>query len=86
MTQEKDRIFATLRKLNPTAALADVTIYADAYADYRLSQANIDENGPLVFHPRTGEPIPNPYITIRERATKILSKSAIDADPLWNQK
>ena len=41
--------------------------YADAFADYQAA-ANIREFGPIVSHPRTGNPLPSPFLTIRERA------------------
>jgi len=58
--------------------------YADAYAEYRQAQANISEHGSIVQHPRTGNPIQNPYLAIRDRALKRLRQMwDVPAGFLW---
>lgn len=74
---------ARLRQLNPRATPARVQIYADALADYRQAQANIAEYGTIVHHPRTGAPITNPYLAIRDRAADRLLKLDLKATGLW---
>ena len=64
----KATIVASLKADNPRASLADVTMYADAFLEYQAAQANIAEHGSIVFHPRTGAPIENPYLVVRDRA------------------
>lgn len=60
------------------------TMYADAFLEYREASENIDKNGAIVAHPRTGNPIENPYISIRDRAGKKLdSMRKLKADFLW---
>lgn len=60
------------------------SIYADAFLAYREAQANIQEHGIIVAHPRTGNPITNPYLDIRDRAARRLeSMRKIGADFLW---
>jgi hypothetical protein len=60
------------------------TIYADAYLEYHTAQANILEHGTIVSHPRTANPIENPYLAIRDRAAKRLADMRrVPADFLW---
>jgi len=58
--------------------------YADAYVEYQEATKNIDENGAIVQHPRTGNPIENPYLVIRDRALrKLLSIRGVNTEELW---
>jgi phage terminase small subunit len=60
------------------------TIYADAFLEYREATANIEEHGVIVQHPRTANPIENPYLSIRDRAAaKLARMTRIKADSLW---
>lgn len=61
----------------------DVRIYVDALVDYVEAQANIDEHETVVFHPRTGAPIPNSYLSIRASAARPLTALALKCDPKW---
>ncbi len=80
----KPQIIELLKKENPKSKISDIVIYADAYMEYQAAQANITEHGPIVFHPRTGSPIDNPYIKIRNSASAIIRKMmAIKATGLW---
>jgi phage terminase small subunit len=79
----KGPIIETLKQENPTAPTAAIQMYADAFVDYQEAQQNIDRNGAIVFHPRTGAPIDNPYLRVRERAAAALRKLEIKADTLW---
>jgi phage terminase small subunit len=47
--------------------------YADAFLEYREASENIERNGVIVAHPRTGAPMPNPYVRVRDAALKKLS-------------
>lgn len=80
-------VLAALRELNPQRSRAVVAMYVDAFADYRAAQRNIRLNGTMVAHPRTGAPIENPYLKIRETARRALldlrQKGALKVDPLW---
>ena len=80
-------VLALLRELNPQRSRAAVSMYADAFADYRAAQRNIRLNGTMVAHPRTGAPIENPYLKIRETARRALldlrAKGGLRVDPLW---
>lgn len=80
----KADVVAQVQALNPKARKQDVRIYADALVEYREAQANIDEHGAIVFHPRTGSPIENPYTKVRNSAASRLSKfKKMKTDPLW---
>jgi phage terminase small subunit len=58
--------------------------YADAYAEYQEASKNIEEHGTIVQHPRTGNPIENPYLAIRDRALrKLLSIRGVNTEGLW---
>jgi phage terminase small subunit len=60
------------------------TLYADAYCEYREASANIEEHGVIVLHPRTANPVENPYLAIRDRAAaKLAAMRKIPADFLW---
>lgn len=71
---DKPALIADLRRLNPRYSVADLVIYVDAVAQYREAQANIDQHGTIVMHPRTGAPITNPYTAIRDAAGKLIAK------------
>ncbi len=60
--------------------------YGDAFMEYMNATRNIDEFGVIVKHPRTGNPIENPYLAIRDRALKKLqAMEMVRADFLWEQ-
>lgn len=48
-------------------------LYADAVLEYLEASENIDRNGIIVAHPRTGAPLQNPYVRVRDNAIKKLS-------------
>lgn len=81
---DKAALLAHLRALNPRYSPADIAIYVDAVAEYRQAQANIDEHGTIVMHPRTGAPITNPYGEIRDRAARVIAKHPrLNTGNLW---
>ena len=71
--------------LEAPGARRDVAaMYADAYLEYREASANISEQGAMVLHPRTANPIENPYLKIRDRAqAKLRTFRGINASWLW---
>ena len=79
----RDSIIATLRKSNPAARLDKLVMYADAAMEYNAAQANIAEHGAIVFHPRTGAPIDNPYLRVRNTAAATMLKIGIKCDDVW---
>ena len=59
-------------------------LYADAYVEYQEASANIQERGAMVLHPRTMNPIVNPYLEIRDRALVKLRRLRVPAcEGLW---
>lgn len=60
------------------------TLYANAFIEYREASENIAQYGAIVQHPRTGNPVENPYLKVRDRAhQKLLGMRRIKADFLW---
>lgn len=59
--------------------------YADAFLEYRESSRNISEHGAIVQHPRTSNPIENPYLPVRDRALRKLQGmvNVKGAEALW---
>ena len=59
--------------------------YADLFVEYRAASANILEHGAIVLHPRTANPIPNPYLTVRDRALDRLQRMRMikGVEALW---
>ena len=59
-------------------------LYADVFMEYREATANIEKNGLIVAHPRTGQPMKNPYVEIRDSALrKFQTMRHIKAAGLW---
>lgn len=78
----RDEVIEVLRKNKVHQDMA--VQYADIYLEYQTATANIAEYGLIVQHPRTGNPIENPYLRIRDRAEKKLARMRnIKADGLW---
>jgi hypothetical protein len=53
---------------------------------HAAAQKNIDDNGAIVADPRTGSPIPNPYLQVRDKAfarLETLHKAGVRAPGLW---
>lgn len=81
---EKVKVLAILAKSNVPAQRA--ALYADAFLEYRQAQENIESNGSIVADPRTGAPVPNPYLAVRDKAfarLESLHKTGVKAPALW---
>jgi len=76
-------VIAALLAAAPRARADKVAMYADAFCDYRLAQANIKEHGPIVLHPRTSAPIDNPYLKVRDAARKTMLALGLKCPALW---
>ncbi len=82
----KARAIAILSASNPSAMhAAAVRIYADAFVEYLDAQRNIDTHGAIVFHPRTGAPIENPYTKTRDTASSKMLRIKLRVDRLWSE-
>lgn len=76
--------YAVLRQHNPRSPEAAVVAYATAWAEYETADENIREHGTVVFHPRSGAPISNPYLSIRADCERRMNRlKGIKADALW---
>lgn len=82
--EEHEKLLLKLAELNPRASPRDVKIFVDYYFEYIEAVQNINENGVIVLHPRTGAPIENPYRKIRDNAVNFLLKIEIkNTGGLW---
>jgi hypothetical protein len=78
----KDVIIAVLEKNGNRKDLC--VQYADAYLEYQEASENIERNGLIVQHPRTTNPIDNPYAAVRDRALKKLQgMRGVKSEGLW---
>jgi hypothetical protein len=59
-----------LKRLNPDIHADELDVYLDALNLYREASANIAKNGAVTGHPKTGAPITNPYLPIRDLVSK----------------
>ena len=78
----------TILKILAKAKVAPqrASLYAHAYAEYIAAQENIETNGAIVADPRTGSPIQNPYLVVRDKAfarLENLHKAGVKANGLW---
>jgi phage terminase small subunit len=77
----RDEVIA---ELVGTGSKRDVAAqYADAYLEYHEAAANIRTQGAMVLHPRTSNPIENPYLQIRDRALSRMQRMKVRAEKLW---
>lgn len=59
---------------NPDIHRDVITVFADALTLYHEATGNIQKNGAVTGHPKTGAPITNPYIPIRDLASKTICR------------
>jgi hypothetical protein len=57
---------------NPGVHRDVLAIYRDALGLYREATENVFKNGAVTGHPKTGAPIVNPYLPIRDLASKTI--------------
>ena len=82
MTREE--MVAALVADNPRSPRDAVEIYVGAFLEYVTASANIEAHGSIVFHPRTGAPIENPYCKVRASAESRMLKCALKKpDRVW---
>lgn len=82
----RDEVLSALGRDNPKAKAGDIVMYADAFMEYQAAQANIAQHGSIVFHPRTGAPIDNPYMRVRDKAGALMRRMKIvKADAIWRE-
>lgn len=82
-------IYAELSRLNPAAPELALQRFAAHLHEYQRAQLNIDENGTIVVHPKSRQPVQNPYIQTRTRAeaaiVRILKDHALNTAGLWGE-
>lgn len=78
-----ESVLSVLKQDNPTAVLSAMIAYRNLFVEYITAQRNIAANGSMVAHPKTGEPITNPYIKIRDGAHDRMGKIRLKTDRLW---
>lgn len=66
----RDRAVAILLEHNSERARHTIEMYVSCYLSYLEAQENIERNGTIVAHPRTGAPLENPYLKVRSAAMK----------------
>jgi phage terminase small subunit len=78
------QIVASLTADNPRAKLAEINLYAESFQQWQEATENIREHGAICAHPRTGQPMPNPYLVVQTAALKNLQRFArLRTDSLW---
>ena len=81
-TMTRDEIIKKL--LAAGNKLTYASMYADVFLEYAKATENIAAFGLIVNHPRTGNPIDNPYLKIRDKALKKLGGLRfVNAESLW---
>lgn len=69
-----EQIRALITADNPAARVDDVELYARQFLTYLEAAENIEKNGTIVAHPRTGQPMENPYVKVRTAAQSSMQK------------
>lgn len=73
-----------LQKDNPKTPTGQIELYSRQFATYLEAAENIQANGVIVSHPRTGQPMENPYLKVRAAAEASFGKMRmIKSDSLW---
>ena len=71
---EKPLTVGELVDRNPTIHRHVITVFVDALTLYREASENILKNGAVTGHPKTGAAIINPYLPIRDMASKTICR------------
>ena len=73
-----------LKKDNPKIATGQIELYSRQFATYLEAAENIQANGVIVSHPRTAQPMENPYVKVRAAAEASFGKMRmVKSDTLW---
>lgn len=77
----REQIAAENKKALPSGMIQQ---YADLFTTYREAALNIARNGAIVQHPKTGQPIENPYLRVRQSTLAELQRfTRVKADAVW---
>ena len=71
-----ERVRDLIQAENPKARTDDVEMYAQQFMTYLEAAENIAINGTICAHPRTAQPMENPYVKIRTGAANAMQKIA----------
>ena len=85
----RESALSILERDNPAFRRSTLTMYADAFVDYQEAESNISKNGAIVAHPRTGTPIDNPYLRVRNQAARVMAGKPfanLRSEVLWGGK
>lgn len=77
---KKGGLFDAVNKVHPN----ELKVFKDALKLYDEASANIEKNGAVTGHPKTGAPMVNPYLAIRDLAGKTIVKFHHD-NPDWKE-
>lgn len=69
-----ERLIQSLREHNEQAREADLLIYADALLGYCRARREVERQGAVVLHPKTGAPIDNPHLRIMQQCSAIMGR------------
>lgn len=69
-------IEAELTLDNPREKAVTLRLFADQLRIYCEAAANVQKNGAVVFHPRTGAPVENPYLKIQAATAAAMERPA----------
>ena len=75
-----DEIIKELKSDNKRQSDINLEVYANALLAYWEASKNIEENGIICLHPRTGTPVENPYLKIQKSQGDVITKSNIRSD------
>lgn len=65
-----------------------MALYCSVFVTFWEAELNIRQNGTICAHPRTGAPLENPYLRVREQAMKSITamgKARLATDRLWRE-
>lgn len=52
----------------------ELEVFVDTLLIYRQARENVKANGSIVLHPRTSQPIENPYLKVQQSSGALLAK------------
>lgn len=85
LAARRARKAAIVRRLVEDGAGLDAAVmYADLFLEYAEASDNIERHGVIVQHPRTMNPIENPYLSRRDKSRAELLRLRVSADWLWS--
>jgi hypothetical protein len=85
LAAKRARKASIVRRLVADGAGLDAAVmYADLFLEYSEASDNIERHGVIVQHPRTMNPIENPYLSRRDKSRAELLRLRVSADWLWS--